>query len=289
MAGVDSMTYLLIKLFSKIVCLLPFKMQQMLGKFIGHVTWGIVPGKRKLMAIENIVLALGVEELEARQIAKHSWTRFGKMLIEVMVFPKLKKDINCYVKIEGRENIDKALDYGKGIVLPTAHSGNWELMGGALALNGYPIVGVAQKQANGDMDRLINEYRALVGIHVTYKNGVREMIKMLGQGSVIALLMDQDAGRDGIELEFFGRKASCPQGPAFLARINNAPLLPTFITENSDGTHTITIKEPFFVTKTENKQEDIKKTTEKLTRMIEEHIRKHPIEWFWMHNRWKQR
>ncbi len=289
MAGVDSMTYLLIKLFSKIVCLLPFKMQRMLGNFIGNVTWGIVPEKRKLMATENIVLALGIEELEARQIAKHSWTRFGKMLIEVMVYPKLKKDINSYVKIEGRENIDKALAYGKGIVIPTAHSGNWELLGGALALNGYPIVGVAQKQANGDMDRLINEYRALVGIHVTYKNGVREMIKMLGQGSAIGLLMDQDASTDGIELEFFGRKASCPQGPAFLARIKNAPLLPTFITENSDGTHTIIIKEPFFVTKTENKQEDIKQTTEKLTRIIEEHIRKYPAEWFWMHNRWKQR
>lgn len=283
------MTYLLIKLFSKTVCQLPLFVQRSIGEFIGNATWLIVPEKRKLMATENIVLALGVDRHTAIQIAKLSWTRFGKMLMEVMAFPKIKKDINRYITIQGRENIDKALAYGNGIVLATAHSGNWELLGGALALNGYPIVGVAQKQTNGDMDRLINEYRTLVGMHVTYKSGVREMIKLLGQGNVIGLLMDQDAGHDGVELDFFGRKASCPQGPAFLARLKDAPLLPTFITENSDGTHTIIIKEPFLSEKTENKQEDIKQTTEKLTRMIEDHIRQHPTEWFWMHNRWKQR
>lgn len=283
------MTYLLIKLFSKVVCQLPVAVQRSIGEFIGNATWLIVPEKRKVMATENIVLALGVDRQTAMQIARMSWTRFGKMLMEVMAFPKIKKDINRYVTIQGRENIDKALAYGKGIVLATAHSGNWELLGGALALNGYPIVGVAQKQANGDMDRLINEYRTLVGMHVTYKNGVREMIKLLGQGYVIGLLMDQDASTDGVELEFFGRKASCPQGPAFLARLKDAPLLPTFITENSDGTHTVIIKEPFFIQKSENKQEDIKQTTERLTRIIEDHIRQHPTEWFWMHNRWKQR
>lgn len=283
------MTYLLIKSFSKIVCRLPRSVQRVIGEFIGNATWLIVPEKRKLMAIENIILALGVDGQTAMQIARLSWTRFGKMLIEVMAFPKIKKNINCYVTVEGREHMDKALGFGNGVVLATAHSGNWELLGGALALHGYPLVAVAQKQTNGDMDRLINEYRALVGMHVTYKNGVREMIKLLGQGSVIGLLMDQDAGHDGVELEFFGRKASCPQGPAFLARMKNAPLLPTFITENEDGTHTVMIQEPFFVEKTEDKQEDIKKTTEKLTRIIEDHIKKHPTEWFWMHNRWKQR
>jgi KDO2-lipid IV(A) lauroyltransferase len=283
------MTYILIKLFSKIVCRLPVTVQRSIGECIGNFTWLIVPEKRKLMAIENIALALGVDRKAAMQIARLSWTRFGKMLMEVLAFPEIKKDINRYVTIQGRENFDKALAYGNGVVIATAHSGNWELLGGALALNGYPIVGVAQKQANGDMDRLINEYRALVGIHVTYKNGVREMIKMLGQGRVIGLLMDQDAGSDGVELEFFGRKASCPQGPAFLARMKNAPILPTFITENEDGTHTIMIKEPFFIEKTEDKQEDIKKTTEKLTRIIEDHIKEHPTEWFWMHNRWKKR
>lgn len=283
------MTYFLIKLFSKVVCQLPVAVQRSIGEFIGNATWSIVPEKRKVMATENIVLALGVDRQAAMQIARMSWTRFGKMLMEVMAFPKIKKDINRYVTLQGRENIDKALAYGKGIVLATAHSGNWELLGGALALNGYPIVGVAQKQANGDMDRLINEYRTLVGMHVTYKNGVREMIKLLGQGYVIGLLMDQDASTDGVELEFFGRKASCPQGPAFLARLKDAPLLPTFITQNCDGTHTVIIKEPFFIEKTENKQEDIKQTTERLTRIIEDHIRKHPTEWFWMHNRWKQR
>ncbi|WP_110954115.1 lysophospholipid acyltransferase family protein [Anaerosinus massiliensis] len=282
------MAYVCIKLFSRFICFLPVSLQNKIGAFIGHTTWMVVPAKRKWMAVQNIVAALGVEQAAAAEVAKCSWTRFGKMLMEVMAFPKIKKNVDHYVKIQGKEYMEQALAYGNGVVLATAHSGNWELLGGALALHGYPIVAVAQKQTNGDMDRLINEYRTMVGMHVTYKNGVREMIKMLGQGSVIGLLMDQDAGNDGVELEFFGRRAFCPQGPAFLARMKNAPLLPTFITENTDGTHTILIQEPFFVEKTEDKQRDIKETTKKLTEIIEKHIQKHPTEWFWMHNRWKK-
>lgn len=281
------MAYRLMKLFSWFVCSLPLGLQKMLGAWIGEFTWLLVPQNRKKMAMENIILCLKVQEKEAAVIAKESWTRFGRMIIEVLKFPEIKKNIDQYVSLQGREHMEKALSYGRGVVLATAHSGNWELLGGALALHGFPIVGVAQKQTSSDMDRLINEYRQLIGMHVTYKQGVREMIQLLGKGYVIGLLMDQDAGKDGVELEFFGRTASCPQGPAFLARLKNAPIVPTFITENSDGIHTVMMQEPFFIEQTEDKHEDIKRTTEKLTRMIEDHIRKYPTEWFWMHDRWK--
>ena len=78
-------------------------------------------------------------------------------------------------KIQNVQNLDEALKQGKGIVLATAHSGNWELLGGGLALNGYQIVGVAQKQTNGSMDKFINEYRRVIGMDIAYKNSVREL------------------------------------------------------------------------------------------------------------------
>lgn len=281
------MAYVLIKLFSRLVCLLPLTISKRIGDLIGAVTWCFVPEKRKTMAAGNIVMALNVDEDTAKKIAKQSWTRFGRMLIEVLTFPNLKRHMRDYVQVEGLENLDKALLYGNGAILATAHSGNWELIGGALACRDYPVVGVAQKQTNAGMDRLINEYRALTGMHITYKNGVREMIKLLGTGHIVGLAMDQDAGKDGVMLDFFGRLASCPQGPAFLARMKNAPVLPLFIRENRDGTHTLLIQEVLWVERSENKHEDIKETTRKLTKIIEEHIRAYPNEWFWLHNRWK--
>jgi KDO2-lipid IV(A) lauroyltransferase len=139
------------------------------------------------------------------------------------------------------------------------------------------------------MDRFINEYRTMAGMHVTYKTGVREMITMLGKGMIIGLLMDQDAGSNGIFVNFFGRLASTPQGSAALARLKNAPIVPAFITENSDGTHTAILHPIRWVDKTEDRDQDIWRTTNELTQIIENHIRKYPHEWFWLHDRWKTR
>lgn len=261
----------------------------MSGNGVGCLCWLLVPGKRKIMAINNATQALNVCRNQAEEIVKQSTVRFGRMLFEVLAFPKMRQDINRYIRFEGKEYLHEALGHGRGVILATAHSGNWELLGAALALNGFPMIAVAQKQTNAEMDRLINDYRSLVGMHVTYKSGVREMIKMLSAGNIIGMLMDQDAGRDGVFVDFFQRNSSAPRGPAYLARMKEAPLVPAFITENNDGTHTVIIKEPIWVPQSEKREQDISVTTQKLTSIIEQHIRLQPTEWFWLHNRWKSR
>ena len=282
------MLYYIMKIFSRMCCLLPKSFCLYLGELLGQLTWLLVPARRKRMAIDNVKKCLALTEDEAARIAKKSWTRFGCMIIEVLRFPVMKNHMTDYVRIEGREHMEKALKLGRGGIIATAHSGNWELLGGALALSGFPIVGVAQKQKNNAMDRFINEYRALIGMHITYKSGVREMFTMLAEGWVIGLLMDQDTNpRDGIILPFFGRDTACVQGPAVLARFKDAPILPIFISRQSDGKHLLKIYEPVFVEKTNDKHADIKQTTAILNRLIETHIREYPEEWFWLHDRWK--
>ena len=281
------MSYYISKLFSHIICLLPNNVNRNIGNILGELTWLIVPEKRKKMAVNNILQCLQVTPTEAANIAKKSWTRFGRMIIELLLYPKIKKNIDQYVTLEGKENLERAMSYGKGVVLATSHSGNWEIMGAALALEGFPLNVVAQKQSNQNMDRFINEYREMMGIHVSYKTSMRAVIRLLAKGTVIGMLMDQDAGNDGVILDFFGRKTSCAKGTAFLAHLNTAPIVPIFITENQDGKHTLLIKEPLFIEQTEDKQHDIEKMTEHLTKLIENHIRQYPEEWFWLHDRWK--
>lgn len=282
------MLYYLIKAFSGIICGLPWTIRRNLGICIGRLCWPLVPAKRRKMATDNISRALGIDEKQAANIAKASAIRFGPMFMEVFHMPKLNKDnINQYVTLSGSEHLKAALALGRGAVLATAHSGNWELLGAALAMHGFPLVAVVQRQTNAAMDAFINEYRTQAGMHVTYKQGVREMIKLLGTGKIIGLLMDQDNHEDGVFVEFFGRMASTPQGAAALARLNNAPIVPAFITENSNGTHTAIIHPPVFVEKSEDRAEDIRRTIQELTQIIEQHIRKYPNEWFWLHNRWK--
>lgn len=282
------MAYYLVIFFSRLICFLPTAVRRFLGKGLGELCWLVVPTKRRKLAIDNLKRSLEIDEQAARKVAKKSVTRFGDMFLEVLCVPKYNPDnVSEYVELTGAENLAKALAYGRGAVLATAHTGNWELLGASLAMHGFPLVAVVQKQTNAAMDRFINEYRTMAGMHVTYKTGVLEMVRLLGQGKIIGLLMDQDAHEEGVFVDFFGRKASTPQGVAALARMKNAPIVPAFITQKPDGTHQAIIGEPVWVQKTKERDRDVHSTTQQLTTIIENHIRLYPHEWFWLHNRWK--
>lgn len=279
--------YYVLKALSKFFCLLPEKAAYIIGDAIGSFTWLLVPQKRKKMALNNARHGLNITDAEALTIVKKSWTRFGPMIIEVMRFPIMCNNMNKYIHIVGRENLDAAVKLGRGGVIAAAHSDNWELLGGVLAQNGYKLVGVAQEQSNRGADRFINEYRAMIGMYVMYKYDVRSMFKMIADGWLIGLIMDQDAAEDGIVMPFLGRDASCAHGAATIARRNNAPIIPIFITKGPRRTHNIIVDKAVFVGKTRDKHGDIRKATAILTKKIEEHIKKYPSEWFWLHDRWK--
>lgn len=283
------MTYWLSKIFSKLICLLPNGLAMWLGEVFGSLTWHVIPKKRREMAIGQVVRCLGVDRQEGERIARASWERFGPMIMEVMRFPVTVDKMKDFVRIEGAEYLTEGLKEGKGAVIATSHAGNWELMGGALCQAGFPIVGVAQKQKEAGFNKFINEYRRLIGMHITYKTDVREMYKLMGEGKIIGLLSDQDSDiHDGIRFPWFGGQlTNFVKGPAVLARFKGAPLYPGFITRHPDGTHTIIIHPRVNVEKTKDKEADIRKAIMEVSAVLEQHIRDHAEEWFWLHNRWK--
>ena len=197
--------------------------------------------------------------------------------------------MQSHVKVIGLEHLTRYKNSSeRGAVIMTCHSDNWELMGGAFAQNGIPLVGVAKKQKSEGADKFINEYRTLIGMHITYRNGVREMYKMLDEGHFIGLIMDQDVGRnDGVVVKFFNRATNFVTGAASMSRFRKIPIFPAFMHKNSDGTHTLEIFPPLQVEKTSDKHADIKSMTQRLATLIEEHVKKYPEEWFWLHDRWK--
>ena len=198
------LSYYLLKAIGCLACLLPRRLADAIGWGIGHLAWPLVPRRRRRLAEGNVQRCLACSEGEAQRIAKASAVRFGPMLMEVLRFPVIERHIGDYVAIEGLSYLQEALAAGKGGIIATAHSGNWELMGGAFALAGIPLVGVAQKQRSKGADRFIVERRTQIGMHITYKTGVREMFDMLSEGWFIGLIMDQDPSkRDGMLVEFF--------------------------------------------------------------------------------------
>lgn len=290
--AVSSIEYRLLKLLSGAVCLLPLKFCLTVGRALASLIWLFLPRKRKQLAIDNIRRCLDVEPAEAARIARESTVQFGAMFMEVLSFPKLKGNMQSHVKVIGLEHLTRYIKStergGRGAVIATCHSDNWELMGGAFAQNGIPLVGVAKKQRSEDADKFINEFRTLIGMHITYRSGVREMYKMLDDGHFIGLIMDQDVGRvDGVVVKFFNQATNFVTGAASMSRFRKIPIFPAFMHKNFDGTHTLEVFPPINVERTTDKHADLKRMTQHLATLIEQHVRKYPAEWFWLHDRWK--
>ena len=281
--------YYLLKAMSWLACRLPRGMAEAAGRALGAICWPLVPARRKRLAFDQIKRCLAVSDEEAWRIARISFVRFGPMLMEVLRFPVIARHIEDYVQIEGLEKLEGGLSGGKGCIIAAAHSGNWELMGGAFALAGIPLVGVAQQQRSAGADRFIVERRTQIGMHITYKKGVREMFDMLAQGWFIGLIMDQDpAKRDGVLVEFFGQPTNYFTGAAGMGRFRRAPIFPAFMhRDDATGRHTLIVSPPIYTDHTKDKRADIQRTTQRLAALTEAHIRQYPEEWFWLHDRWK--
>lgn len=283
--------YYIVKLFSKLMCISPRFVRNLLAHFLGSVAVLVVPRWRMQMAEANIRECLGVSDERAKQIAADSLHRFGRMVIEVMRFPLLnEKTIHEQVQVEGLEYLEAAYAEGKGVIMATGHYGNWELLGATVALYGYPMLSITRKQNNSHMDKAINEFREMVGQQVTYnrgKHGLLAISRMLKEKNLLGVLFDQDTNDDGVELDLFGKRSVIPMGAAALSRIYGSPILPIFMHNNDDGTCCAKIYPPLYTPKTGDKQRDFYQVTRKLVDILEMEIINHPEMWFWVHDRWK--
>lgn len=283
--------YYAVKIFSKIMCVLPLCLRKLFASFVGGVAVLVVQDWRLKMAQANVQECLGVSPEQAKRIAEDSLRRFGRMVVEVLRFPLLNKDnISEYVTVEGLEYLEKAYAEGKGVIMCTGHYGNWELLGATVALHGYPMLSITRKQNNANMDKAINEFRQMVGQKVTYNRGGHGLLaisRMLKEKNLLGVLYDQDTNDDGVEIDIFGKRSIIPLGPAALSRLYGSPILPIFLHNNDDWTCTAKIYPPLYTPKTKDKEQDFYQVTRQLVDILEQEITAHPEMWFWVHDRWK--
>jgi len=268
--------------------MIPYHLALALGSFLGWLAFDVLRIRRKVTLI-NLKKSLGAERDGLAAIGRRAYRNFGKSMVEYTLFPSLDKEkIEQMVEFEGAEHWDEALKRGKGAILVTGHFGSWELMGAATSQRGYPVDFLVGEQHNVLVDNLMNDYRRSMGIGIIKMGAAAKgVIRALKSNRFVAMLSDQDAGSDGTVVEFFGRPASTPKGPAAFALKMGAPIVMAFIIRESGRKQKIVIEKAIFGEKTSDKQEDIRNLTQAYTRVLEEYVRKYPDHWFWPHRRWK--
>ncbi len=280
--------YWLTFLAGSLVRIMPYSWALAVGSFLGWLAFDVVRIRRKVTLL-NLKNSLGTEREESIKIGRRAYKNIAKSMVEYSLFPSLNKDkILKMTEFEGTENFDETLKQGKGAIIVAGHFGSWELMGAATSQKGYPVDFLVGEQHNLLVDNLMNDYRRSMGIGII-KMGVaaKGIIKALKENRFIAMLSDQDAGNDGTVVEFFGRPASTPKGPAAFALKMDVPIILAFIIRGSNKKQRIVIEKPMYGKKTPDKEEDIRKLTQTYTWKLEEYIIKYPDHWFWPHRRWK--
>jgi KDO2-lipid IV(A) lauroyltransferase len=122
-----------------------------------------------------------------------------------------------------------------------------------------------------------------------FSRGTSELIaaaRALKAGKILGFLADQDGGPGGALVDFFGRPAATPMGPAVFARKFHSPVLPAFILREPDGKHRVVIGEVMRYEDTGNPDQDLYDFTVRMTRIVEDIIREHPEQWLWFQKRW---
>lgn len=282
------MQYKLLKTFSWILCLFSHDMLLWLGKVLGGLYYRLA-GRQRDRAVVQMMESLQISEENARQLTRESFINISRNFLEIMYMPKLtRENFTAYMEIDHIERMKDALAEGNGVVILTGHIGNWEWLSAALTFSGIPITAIAKPQPNEQHTRLLNEFREMVGVEV-FSRGTTELVgaaKALKKGKTLGFVADQDAGPTGAFIDFLGKPASTPLGPAVFSKRFKSPIVPSFIVRKPDGKHQVIIKEPLYYRDTGNEQQDLYDITVEMTKVVESVIKEHPTQWLWFQKRW---
>ncbi|MEE9910666.1 MAG: lysophospholipid acyltransferase family protein [Deltaproteobacteria bacterium] len=247
--------------------------------------------KHKLIAVHNLTRSFPEKSLDdILCIIKDSYASFALVFVEFMEILKLNKDnLHEWVSVKGLDHYENACREGKGVLLFTAHFGNWEMGSAALAILSRPPFFMARALDSPFLEMISTSTRVKLGIGNLHKeNAMRMLLPLLRRGEPIILLIDQNvAAKEGVFVNFFGRPACATTGVALMAMHTGAAVLPIFTTRMPDGRYLTEIGPKVETVQTGNREPDMLQNTQNYNSIIEDHVRKYPGQWLWLHQRWK--
>lgn len=286
----EYLLYLVIRLVSFVFNVLPLEFALRLGRIFGLLIY-FTNKKRRSIAYANLKASFGdaLSSIQKKHIVKGVYINLAQSFVEVMRFPRIDKDyVDRYIEIEKKDILDRAIESRRGVILLTAHFGNWELLALTGSLAGYRLHILAREQKLTRLNKLLNRYRQLGGSYIVPKGiSVKALFSSLKENNPVGILADQDAGRNGIFVNFFGRLASTPRGAFELADKLGSVVLPVFIVRKDGPYHKIFIENPIDLEKNLDKELISQRGLQYFTNLLENYIRRYPSQWLWLHKRWK--
>ena len=292
-AVADYASYFVLRIVLCILQMLTLPAARRLADLLAWLAYRI-DRRHRLVADDNLKLAFPDErdDRERDRRVRAVYRHFCSVMVEIAHLPRL---LNAHtwrrhVILTNSLPLIEALLDGRPLLLVTGHFGNWELGGYTLGLLGFSTFAIARKLDNPYLnDFLLHRFRQRTGQRILYKEGDFERIQaVLAGGGVIATLGDQDAGRRGQFVDFFGRPASTHKAVALLALEFNAVMAVIGVPRIGDTMrYEIRAEEVILPEEYAGRPDAVRAITQRFTAALERMVRRAPEQYFWLHRRWK--
>jgi KDO2-lipid IV(A) lauroyltransferase len=281
------MHYIFYKFETELVCHLSEANADRFARFYARL-WHTFDTTRKQIVRKNLkslspYLAKPLGEEEINQLTYSTFLHFARYLVEVFRLPiTTAEDLKSKLLPLDTSELDKVLAEGKGVILYSAHFGNWELSGAAMTSLGYDFTTVALPQKDARLEKMFSNWRTQHNMHIITMGPASGMkcLRTLKQGRLLALIADENYGEGKVEIDFLGEKMLLPAGPAQLSRLTGAPVIPGVMSRMPGHKFKINLARPIYPIQTEDAQSDLKSLTQQYMEALQPWFLEYPDQWY---------
>ena len=275
-----------------LIFILPSSLRNMLAKFLAFAFMKLKK-KRFHVVMTNLNLAFGETKSkeEKLEIAKKCYYNFAKYLGINFILNQntTRQKILKQVVFKNEHFLLDAMKSGRPIIVTTAHFGQWEIFGLAVAAHFGPSSVLGRKLDSSVMDKILRANRSQFDVELIDKDGgAKDILKALKARRIVGILVDQNtAPKEGIKVQFFGKDVLHTPAASVLAQKTNALIINAFIYQKGENLNEICFEEPIDISMFD-KEDAVQKVTQMQCSACEEMVRARPEEYFWFHQRFKR-
>lgn len=291
--ALDYLAYIALRIALFILYRFPVETNLRFARFLGRQMWARYHRGRK-RALDNLHASFPDKDQSwLEETGRRSFESIVMLVMDVLFTPRLVKRENWekYSTYKNIEQIKWLMQGGQGLLLITGHYGNFELMGYLLGVFGFNIYSIARPLDNRFINNYLYGIREKKGQKIIDKKGASEQMQQLAEdNATLCFIADQDAGKKGLFVDFFGRKASTYKSIALLAMSYNMPIGIASCRRIDDRFFFhIEIDRMIMPDEWKDKDDPITWLTAEYTKAIEDFVRLDPNQYWWLHRRWKTR
>ena len=287
----DWLAYLALRILVLFLYLFDVETNLNTACFLGRLLWKHYHRGRK-RALDNLHASFPQKsEQWIWETGRRSFEHIAMLAIDVLFTPRLVKRHN-WRNYSSYKNVERAkwlMQQGQGLLMVTGHYSNFEIMGYLLGLFGFNVYSIARPLDNKFINKYLYDVRRRAGQKIIDKKGAAELMGNISStGAALCFIADQDAGKKGVFVDFFGRKASTYKSIGLIAITNNVPIGVGYSRRVDNRFYfEIGVNRIIFPEEWATKNDPLRWVTEEYTRAIEKFVRQDPSQYWWLHRRWR--